>query len=866
MPPKASILVVCFNHLAHTRACLERVRDVTPAGLYELVVVDNASTDGTGDWLAAFRGSLPEGAMQVISSPENLGFVDGNNRAAEVAGGEYLVFLNNDTLPAPGWLEALVDTAERDATAGVVCARLLNTDGTLQEAGGILFSDATGCNYGRGGDPEAPEYAYVREVDYGSGACLLARASLFRKLGGFDRRFAPAYYEDTDLCFAARREGLRVVYQPAARVVHHEGVTAGRDTESGFKKFQAVNRPKFLEKWTAELRLQPVVTRDPRETARAAHRISGRQVLMFHEIPPLFDRASGFQRIHNMVRLLAERGHHVTVACLHSGEHEGIDLAPYVERLRATGVMVYPLDRPLQGSPPRVDPSAAMGALLAGRDYDVALLPFYESALRLIPRLIQESPRTRIVIDSVDLDFLRHARRARQEDLPETWRPFRQMQARELAAYRCANTVLTVTEDDRLELLRHLPDRDVRVVPDVYHVDEHEPGFEARRDLVFLAGFRHLPNVDAVAWFHAEVWPRVRELLPGVRWRIVGDRPPESVRRLHGGDIEVTGYVPDLAPYLSGARVSIAPLRYGAGLKGKIAMALGCGLPCVTTPVGAEGMHLVDGRNARIASDPEGFARAIAELYDSKEAWEALSRAGRELVREAHGDERIASLLGPALGLGPDGPREERDLGDPVHLADAMSRGHELLESNSPEAASEIFARVLGAHPHLPGAVSGLALSLAAMRDFGAAGELMRRELLETPRPAVLLVACGRVLEAAGRVQDAVGQYQQAINLEPANTWAVSEATRLAETHGNLPVAASGYARLCELMPGELAPALRRADLLARMGDYAGARDATAEALRRARAQSRMDLVEGLEEALRARPAPRPGKAEACAA
>src|SRR5207244_4351982 len=120
--------------------------------------------------------------------------------------------------------------------------------------GAIVFSDASGWNYGRGGDPDDPRYSFVREVDYCSAACLLVRADLWRELGGFDERYAPAYYEDTDLCFALRSTGRRVLYQPRAEVVHHEGATAGTDLASGFKRHQEINGVAFREKWASELR------------------------------------------------------------------------------------------------------------------------------------------------------------------------------------------------------------------------------------------------------------------------------------------------------------------------------------------------------------------------------------------------------------------------------------------------------------------------------------------------------------------------------------------------------------------------------------------------------------------------------------
>lgn len=163
--------------------------------------------------------------------------------------GDYLVFLNNDTEVRKGWLKALLDTFENNDDCGAVGCKLVYPDGKLQEAGGIIFSDGSGWNYGRGMDPNDPKFNFVREVDYCSGAALMVRKDLWDQIGGFDDRFAPAYYEDTDLCFEIRRRGYKVYYQPKSVVVHHEGVTAGTDITSGFKRYQLINREKFYEKW-----------------------------------------------------------------------------------------------------------------------------------------------------------------------------------------------------------------------------------------------------------------------------------------------------------------------------------------------------------------------------------------------------------------------------------------------------------------------------------------------------------------------------------------------------------------------------------------------------------------------------------------
>jgi GT2 family glycosyltransferase len=228
-----------------------------PPGFHgEIVVVDDASTDETPTVLA--RWAERDERIRILRNTQNAGFIVSCNRGAETAHGEILVFLNNDTLPQAGWLAPLLRTLRERADAGAVGGKLIYPDGTLQEAGGIIFADATGCNFGRNDkSPNAPLYNFLREVDYCSGALLATPRALFLGLGGFDLRYAPAYYEDTDYCFALRAAGRKVYYQPESVVIHFEGVTSGTDVKNGIKSYQAVNRGKFMEKWHAALKRQP---------------------------------------------------------------------------------------------------------------------------------------------------------------------------------------------------------------------------------------------------------------------------------------------------------------------------------------------------------------------------------------------------------------------------------------------------------------------------------------------------------------------------------------------------------------------------------------------------------------------------------
>ncbi len=255
--PTISVIVPTYNGASYLRACLGSIRDTVPRDLeVEIIVADDCSTDDTASVVEDLRRS--DDRVRLLAAPRNRGFIDTCNSAADSASGDLLVFLNNDTVTLDGWLSALVRTFHSIADAGAVGGKLIFPDGRLQEAGGVMFRDATGANFGKWDPkPGGPLYSYLRDVDYCSGALLATPRSLFEELNGFDTRFRPAYYEDSDYCFQVRRHGLRVVYQPESAIVHLEGGTSGTDLAVGPKRAQVKNRKRFQDKWRSELTGRP---------------------------------------------------------------------------------------------------------------------------------------------------------------------------------------------------------------------------------------------------------------------------------------------------------------------------------------------------------------------------------------------------------------------------------------------------------------------------------------------------------------------------------------------------------------------------------------------------------------------------------
>lgn len=248
--PEVSIIIPVYNQFEYTYNCLKSIRKNAGHLDYEIIIADDGSTDLTGRITDIASG------VRVIKTEKNSGFLLNCNNAAHHARGKYLMFLNNDTQVRPGWLAELKDILDRDETIGMTGSKLIYPDGRLQEAGGILWNDASASNYGNGYSPEDPEYNYVKEVDYSSGASLMIRHSLWDEIGGLDARYAPAYYEDANLAMEVRNHGFKVVYQPFSEVVHFEGISNGKDIRKGVKQNQTKNRAVFFEKWNRALRAE----------------------------------------------------------------------------------------------------------------------------------------------------------------------------------------------------------------------------------------------------------------------------------------------------------------------------------------------------------------------------------------------------------------------------------------------------------------------------------------------------------------------------------------------------------------------------------------------------------------------------------
>lgn len=684
-PVQVSIIIPVYNKWILTLNCLRSLVVARHGGIrFEVILADDASNDETPD--IAERNPW----LRLVRMPSNAGFVDNCNHAAAQARGDVLLFLNNDTLVGDGWLEALMGSLRRRPGVGVVGSQVYGSDGGLLESGGIFWGNGDVWNHGRGFGPERWfELDHEREVDYVSGCAMAIRRELWQQLEGFDTRYRPAYCEDADFCLRARAAGSAVLVQPQSRILHLEGLSNARSTDAGLKRYQTVNLEQLRQRWSRVfLSEQPVdMSRQLLASDRGLRR--GPVALVVDHYFPTPDRDAGSRCTLALVSSLLALGFKVIFL-----PENFAAMASYRRRLESWGVLCLWGAGISQNWPGWLEKQVER--------IDVILYNRPHITARFLPTLTRLYPDAYRVYNTHDLHGLREQLEARQGDGPghrllPPEEPADSLEAlctdQERLILQQVHAVMSISPKETALLRRHLRGG-VHTVPGYISRWRGAGALreEAGQSVLFVGGFGHKPNRVGLRWFLEQVWPL---LAADVRLIVVGSNcPPELELLLRGtAGVQFEGSVSDqkLAELYGRTRLSLAPLPYGAGLKGKVVEALSWGHRVVGSAYAFEGLEqepfAVPAIARRCCSTPEEFAVAIREglAMPAAEA-EALDRACQTFIERCFSakaqQKALRRLLPAGLLQAQDQQQVEVTAPWPEAMQGAKSAGVQLLANS----------------------------------------------------------------------------------------------------------------------------------------------------------------------------------------
>ncbi len=623
--PDVSIIIPAMNKFEISYHAIASLILAQNKASFEVILVDDASSDET----TAAENIIEN--LTVVRNEVNLGFVKSNNKAAGMARGKYLCLLNNDTEVTAGWIDQALELFEIYNDVGAVGCKLVYPDGKLQEAGGIVWASGAPWNYGKNKNASHPSFNYVREPDYLSAAALFVCRSVWDTVGGFSEEYAPAYYEDTDLAFKIRKAGYSTFYCPSSVVVHYEGKSNGTSTKSGIKQYQDINSKKFRAKWFSEYKNHGVDGKNPHLEVDRKHHF---KVLVLDSDTPRKNNDAGSYAAFQEMKLMMELGCKLTFMpgnMAHMGVH--------TEHLQKLGVecLYYPFYQ-----------SVEQLLKFRGDEFDAIYITRYKVAAESLDA-IRSLTKAKVIFNNADLHFLRELRETLQNKSVDFSGPLATKE-NELAVIDEVDVAICYTEEERAVITSHVMKEDnIMRCPWVVKTASHVTPFAERKGIAFLGGYRHTPNIEAVEFFCEKVMPVLCERMPDIVFKVYGSHSPDSFTDYECANVEIHGFVEDVADVYDNARVFVSPLLSGAGLKGKIIDCMAKGLPAIVSPITAEGTGLVHSQSTYIADEVNEWCDYIEQLYSDEILWNKMSEntlsISRSLYSPVEGVKRMKKIL-----------------------------------------------------------------------------------------------------------------------------------------------------------------------------------------------------------------------------
>ena len=626
--PLVSIIVCAQHGYLPALRCLHRIAISKSAAPFEVILVDDGCDDPDMARLARIAG------LRIETRALPTGYARCCNLAADLAKGEFLHFLSDRILVHDGWLDSLLQVFDSRPDCGLAGPKLLRPDGRLQAAGGVVWRDGTAWHFGHGDIPTRSDYSYLRETDYCSGAAIVIRAAVFKKLGRFTVTDTSIHCEDVDLAFKARSKGANVYFQPASTVSQ---VPMPETEAEGTGRRQLESAHAIRASWAAVLdaehRPYDSGVRIARERLKPR-----RTVLVVDHYVPRPDRDAGSRSVWDIVTTLVRDGWNVKF-WPHTLWYE----PGYTERLQALGVEV------MYGT----ENSERFGSLIQelGRTLAAVLINRPLVAREYLPQVRRYS-QAKVLYYGIDIHYLRLREQARVQGLRPT-RELRLMTHLEPRIWKLSDVVLYPSDTEVAEVLALKAGIEARVLPllafDRLGAPRSAPtGGQAR--FLFVAGFGHPPNRDGALWLMRDVLPLLRDRGVAFELQVIGSNAPNELQPYLAPDIRMMGAVSDAELerlYLS-SDLALVPLRYGGGVKGKVVEAMRWGLPLITTPAGAQGLTGIE-QVVPLCTEAAQFAHEIERVLANPADYERISRDQIEFARSRFSRDAMSAVLAEAL-------------------------------------------------------------------------------------------------------------------------------------------------------------------------------------------------------------------------
>lgn len=623
--PTISIILVFYNQAHLSLLCLQSLIKFADVP-FELIIVDNGSSDSTTDLLAVLDNCV------VLSNVENLGFVKAVNQGAKHARGEYILLLNNDAVIHQQTLSSALSSIHERESVGAVGGKISLIDGSLQEAGSIIWSDGSCLGYGRGDDPMASDYMFERDVDYCSGAFLLFRRKHFEELDGFDLDYAPAYYEESDFCIRLQKKGLRVVYNPTIKITHYEFASSGG--MSSASKLQQEHQQILCEKHSDWLRNQSQNNPALIIQARTANKFPN--VLLIDDRVPHPSLGSGYPRSAHMLNSMDKLDLNVTFFPLQfpidDWKTTYSTLSKSIEVVLEKGRSgLYPFLNSRKGF---------FQYIVVSRIHN---MKFFREIFETNPSLIEGS---KIIYDAEALTASREILHRQLLCQPVTEIEKEDLITEEMQQSKIAETVIAVSAREA-DVYRQHGINNVCILGHTLSVMPGDKDFSSREGILFVGALRDegSPNVDSLLWFVINVLPIIEVAIPEIKLYIVGDKAASSLASIEKENISFLGRLDCVAGVYNSSRIFVAPTRFAAGIPHKVHEAASMGIPCVTTPLLAMQLQWQHEKELLIGEDAKCFAEQCVRLYQGEALWQSVQEAGLTAVERDCSDSKFQEEL-----------------------------------------------------------------------------------------------------------------------------------------------------------------------------------------------------------------------------